>query len=89
VASKKKYISSDFYPLKKILEEGKVGFRENLTNPYSYGTSRCKEWERGFNKSYFGRLKEVKSFEAYSTVPIQVVDQIWMELLPIQKGDGR
>lgn len=89
MASKKRYISSDFYPLKKILEEGKVGFRENLTNPYAYGTSRCKEWERGFNKNYFGRLKEVKSFERYCTVPIQVVDQIWMELLPIQKGDGR
>jgi len=61
VASKKRYISSDFYPLKKILEEGKVGFRENLTNPYAYGTSRSKEWERGFNKSYFNFLKRVEN----------------------------
>ena len=61
VAFKKRYISSDFYPLKKILEEGKVGFRENLTNPYAYGTSRSKEWERGFNKSYFNFLKRVEN----------------------------
>lgn len=61
VAFKKRFISSDFYPLKKILEEGRVGFRENLTNPYAYGTSRSKEWERGFNKSYFSFLKRVEN----------------------------
>ena len=61
MAFKRRYISSDFYPLKKILEEGKVGFRENLTNPYSYGTSRSKEWERGFNKSYFFNLNRLEN----------------------------
>ena len=61
VAFKRKYISSDFYPLKKIVEEGRVGFRENLINPYSYNTSRYKEWERGFNKSYFFNLKRVEN----------------------------
>ena len=58
VVFNRKYVNSDFYPLKKIVEEGMVGFKENLTNPYSYDTSRYKEWERGFNKGYFINLNK-------------------------------
>jgi|TARA_R110000822_G_scaffold66498_5_gene162265 hypothetical protein len=68
VAFKKKYVSPDFYPLKKMIEEGREGFKENLTNPYSYGTSRYKEWERGFNKTYHENLRRLVSYNAINSV---------------------
>ena len=56
---RKRFFSGDFYPLKKIHKEGIVGFQENFINPYVYGTSRFKEWERGYNKGYFINLKRI------------------------------
>lgn len=30
-----------------------------VTNPFNEGTSRAKDWERGFNKAYFENLARV------------------------------
>ena len=51
-----------------MIEEGREGFKENLTNPYSYGTSRYKEWERGFNKTYHENLRRLVSYNAINSV---------------------
>ena len=56
---RKRFFSGDFYPLKKIHKEDLVCFQEHCSNPYGYGTSRLKAWERGYNKVYFINLKRI------------------------------
>jgi hypothetical protein len=45
------------------LTKGEEAFFENRANPYTEGSRNYKEWERGFNKSYFSNLEKVKQRE--------------------------
>jgi|TARA_R100001440_G_scaffold29291_2_gene46952 hypothetical protein len=38
--------------------------RGRLNNPYNLNTMQAREWERGFNLSYFQKLERVKKDEA-------------------------
>ena len=52
-------------PLKIQFIKGVGDFkRGRLTNPYNLNTMQAREWERGFNISYFQRLERVKRDEA-------------------------
>jgi hypothetical protein len=37
--------------------------RGRLTNPYHSNTMQAREWERGYNLSYFQKLERVKKDE--------------------------
>lgn len=36
----------------------------NLANPFHLNTMQYREWERGFTRAYYDRLKKVKQHEA-------------------------
>ena len=51
-------------PLKIQFSRGMSDFkRGKVTNPYHLNTMQGREWERGFNLSYFQRLERVKKNE--------------------------
>jgi len=51
-------------PLKIQFSRGMSDFkRGKVTNPYPLNTMQGREWERGFNLSYFQRLERVKKNE--------------------------
>lgn len=35
-----------------------------LSNPFHKDTMQYREWNRGFNKAYFDRLRKVKKYES-------------------------
>ena len=35
-----------------------------LSNPFHQNTMQYREWNRGFNKAYFDRLRKVKKYES-------------------------
>ena len=35
-----------------------------LSNPFHKDTMQYREWDRGFNKAYFDRLRKVKKYES-------------------------
>lgn len=35
-----------------------------LSNPFHKNTMQYREWNRGFNKAYFDRLRKVKKYES-------------------------
>lgn len=47
----------------KAFEDGKSGFYRNKVNPYSQKSYLYREWERGYNFSYFENLEKVKKNE--------------------------
>jgi hypothetical protein len=48
----------------KPFEEGKLAFRKGkLGNPYTINTKNNRDWEYGFNVSYFKNLEKVKKNE--------------------------
>ena len=52
-------------PLKIQFSKGMSDFkRGRIINPYHSNTMQAREWERGFNLSYFQRLERVKKDEA-------------------------
>ena len=52
-------------PLKIQFSKGMSDFkRGRIMNPYHSNTMQAREWERGFNLSYFQRLERVKKDEA-------------------------
>jgi hypothetical protein len=52
-------------PLKIQFSKGMSDFkRGRITNPYHSNTMQAREWDRGFNLSYFQRLERVKKDEA-------------------------
>ncbi len=52
-------------PLKIQFSKGMSDFkRGKVTNPYHFNTMQSREWERGYNLSYFQRLERVKRDEA-------------------------
>lgn len=44
-------------------DKGYEGFKRNRTNPFNKDTHSYREWERGYNASYFDNLKLVKERE--------------------------
>mgnify|MGYP003653065410 FL=1 len=51
-------------PLKIQFSKGMTDFkRGKVSNPYHLNTMQSREWERGFNLSYFQRLERVKRDE--------------------------
>jgi len=43
---------------------GSSDFKEgNLENPFHKDTMQYREWERGFNKAFFDKLKKVINYE--------------------------
>ena len=40
-------------------ESGKIGFRNNMYNPFHPKYDLYKEWERGYNREYFDNLKRL------------------------------
>ena len=51
-------------PLKIQFSKGMTDFkRGRLTNPYHSNTMQAREWERGYNLSYFQKLERVKRDE--------------------------
>jgi len=51
-------------PLKIQFSKGMTDFkRGRLTNPYHSNTMQAREWERGYNLSYFQKLERVKKDE--------------------------
>ena len=48
----------------KFFFKGKKDFYKTETNPYNSETFRGKEWQRGFNKSYFESLKRYEKRNA-------------------------
>ena len=52
-------------PLKIQFSRGMTDFkRGKISNPYHSNSMQAREWERGFNISYFQRLERVKQNEA-------------------------
>ncbi len=52
-------------PLKIQFMKGVSDFkRGRINNPYNLNTMQAREWERGFNLSYFQKLERVKKDEA-------------------------
>jgi len=52
-------------PLKIQFSKGMSDFkRGRVLNPYHSNTMQAREWNRGFNLSYFQRLERVKKDEA-------------------------
>lgn len=52
-------------PLKIQFNRGMSDFkRGKLNNPYHFNSMQAREWERGFNKSYFQRLERAKQNES-------------------------
>ena len=51
-------------PLKIQFSKGMTDFkRGKINNPYHLNTMQAREWERGYNISYFQRLERVKRDE--------------------------
>jgi len=51
-------------PLKIQFNRGLSDFKRGKTiNPYNPNTMQAREWDRGFNVSYFQRLERVKKDE--------------------------
>ena len=40
-------------------ESGKIGFRNNMYDPFHPKSDLYKEWERGYNREYFDNLKRL------------------------------
>ncbi len=38
-------------------------YKGRVSNPFHKDTMQFREWERGFNKGYFERLRKVKRYE--------------------------
>jgi len=52
-------------PLKFQFEQGYGDFkRGRVGNPFHKHTMQHREWNRGFNKAYFDRLRKVKKYES-------------------------
>lgn len=48
-----------------VFEQGYKDFAKGqITNPYNPGTPKYRDWEFGFNKSYFRNLEWVRENEA-------------------------
>ena len=45
--------------LQVAFESGKIGFKNNMDNPFHPESDLYKEWERGYNKEYFDNLKRL------------------------------
>lgn len=41
-----------------VFEQGKLGFKENRDCPFPVGSTREKEWTRGWNFAYFENIAE-------------------------------
>lgn len=52
-------------PLKMQFDKGSIDFKAGrVINPFSKDTMQYREWERGFNKSYFAALKRQNEYES-------------------------
>jgi hypothetical protein len=52
-------------PLKMQFDKGVADFKSGrVINPFNKDTMQYREWERGFNKSYFAALKRQKEYES-------------------------
>jgi hypothetical protein len=38
-------------------------YRGRVANPFHKDTMQYREWERGFNKAYFDKLRKVQKYE--------------------------
>jgi len=44
---------------KDAFENGKIGFKKDLDNPFHPKSDLYKEWSRGYNREYFDNLKRL------------------------------
>lgn len=50
--------------MNNAFKQGKIDFKNGqVVNPYGSGTSRYRDWDRGFNIAYFDNLGKVKERE--------------------------
>jgi len=43
-------------------------YRGRVANPFHKDTMQYREWERGFNKAFFDKLRKVQKYEQNRTI---------------------